>query len=119
MTTRETQLPSVGVVAGLCVGAVAAVIYVPVTIALQQKFNVPEPSAVPRHLRAPDANAVSPAYWASWTYSALLFLAPAAVLAAFRRTRRIAAGYALTAILAGGVLAALDIGMDLGGFAPT
>lgn len=119
MTTRETQRPqrpSLGW--GLGAGVVVAVIYVPVTVALQHALNVPEPTATPRHLRAPHTGAVSPAYWASWAYSALLLLAPAAVLAVFGRTRRTAAGYALIATLIGGVLAAAVISMDLGGFAP-
>lgn len=119
MTTREAQQSGRwSVVWGLCGGVAVAVIYVPITIALQHALNVPEPTAVPRHLRAPHTGAVSPAYWASWAYSALLLLAPAAVFAMFGRTRRIAAGYALIATLIGGVLAAAVISMDVGGFAP-
>ncbi|MBF6243645.1 MULTISPECIES: hypothetical protein [Nocardia] len=113
MTTREAQQSGRwSVVWGLCGGVAVAVIYVPITIALQHALNVPEPTAVPRHLRAPHTGAVSPAY------SALLLLAPAAVFAMFGRTRRIAAGYALIATLIGGVLAAAVISMDVGGFAP-
>ncbi len=120
MTTRETQRPrrpSLGW--GLGAGAVVGVlVYVPITIAFQHALEIAAPNATPRQLRARPVG-IAPAYWATWAYAAFLVLAPAAVLAVFGRTRRVAAGYAVAAAVAGGLLAAVTIGIDIGGFAPT
>ncbi|QDQ98707.1 hypothetical protein [Tomitella fengzijianii] len=62
---------------------------------------------------------ISASYWWTWALCFALLLTPALVMAVFRRSRRAAAGYAVTATVLGGLLAAAFISVDLGGFAPS
>ncbi|WP_240771835.1 hypothetical protein [Nocardia sp. CS682] len=95
----------------------AVLLYIPVTLKSQRALGVPAPNATPRHLRAYPVE-IAASYWVTWGISLIVLLAPAAVLAVFPRTRRIAVGYLITAAVIGGLLGALVIGVDIGGFAP-
>lgn len=98
-------------------GIIAVFVFVPATFKIQNALDVPPIPPVPARIRThpPD---VAASYWWSWGLSFALLLAPALVMAAFRRSRRAAAGYAITATALGVLLAAAVIGFELGGFAP-
>lgn len=120
MSAGETRRPSRwsagwGIASGLATG----ISLFPITARIQRAFGVPLPNATPRHLRSTPVD-IATSYWITWGATALLLLvAPAAALAAFPRTRKVALAYLITACLIGGPIMLLVIGLDIGGFAPT
>lgn len=96
---------------------VSLVVFIPATFAARQALHVPQINPTPAHLRAHPPR-VAPSYWITWIAALAILLAPAAILALFGSTRRVALGYALTAAVLGIALSALVIGFELGGFAP-
>ncbi|GAA4808454.1 hypothetical protein [Tomitella cavernea] len=62
---------------------------------------------------------IAASYWWTWALCFALLLTPALVMAVFRKSRHAAVGYAITATVLGGLLAAAFISFDLGGFAPS
>lgn len=99
-------------------GVIAVFVFVPATFRIQHALDVPPISPVPAHLRAHPPE-VAASYWWSWALSFALLLTPALVMAVFRRSRRAAVGYAITAAVLGGMLVAAVISFELGGFAPS
>ncbi|BAD60600.1 hypothetical protein [Nocardia farcinica] len=107
--------------AGWGVGAglfVSTVVFVPAVFVVRQWLDLPEIPATPSHLRAHPVE-VPDSYWITWLVAAVVLLAPGVALMLWPRMRRVAMGYTLTAGFVAGLLAALTIGFELGGFAPT
>ncbi|UGT61811.1 hypothetical protein [Nocardia asteroides] len=96
---------------------VSLMVFLPATFAARQALHVPEINARPRRLRNRPPH-IATSYWITWIAALTALVAPAAILALFPRTRRVALGYALTATLLGAALSALVIGFELNGFAP-
>lgn len=107
--------------AGWGVGAglfFSVVVFVPAVFVVRQWLDLAEVSATPSHLRARPVE-VPASYWVTWFVAVVVLLAPAVALAGWPVMRRVAVGYAVTAGLVAVALAALTIGFELGGFAPS
>ena len=100
-----------GVVAA---SVIAVFVFVPATFRIQKALNVPPVDPTPG-----SAAEIAASYWGTWALCFALLLTPALVMAVFRRSRHAAAGYAITATVLGGLLAAAVISFELGGFAPS
>lgn len=95
----------------------SVLVFLPATFKIQDVLDVPAINPTPAYVRAHPPE-VAPSYWWSWVIDFVGLLTPALIMAAFRRSRRVAVGYAITATVLGGLLAAAVISLDLGGFAP-
>lgn len=119
MTTPHARTPRRWSAAwGAVVAALISLfVFVPATFRLQAAMDVPEINPTPAAVRAHSPE-VATSYWLTWAFTLSVLLAPALVLAIFPDSRRVAAGYAITAAVMGGLLAAAVINFELNGFAP-
>ena len=71
-------------------------VFVPATLRLQAALDVPDINPTPAAVRAHPPE-VATAYWLTWAFSLSALLAPTLILAVFPNSRRVAAGYVITA----------------------
>ncbi|WP_433664526.1 hypothetical protein ACQPW1_21805 [Nocardia sp. CA-128927] len=103
-----------GVTFGLLI---AVIVYIPAELKLQSALGVPDISPRPRPL-SERLDDTPPSYWISWAISAFGLAAPGLMLLLFPRTRGVAVGYLVTALLVGGFLAAGWMTLDFGSPVP-
>ncbi|APA97089.1 hypothetical protein [Nocardia seriolae] len=102
---------------GLITGLILALVYIPLTLKIQDLLQIPLPSPVPAK-ELGGSKHVAGSYWASWLVAPLAVALCSGILV-FWKPRRVFALTALTAFIGlGGLLAFWMISLDMDGIAP-
>lgn len=101
--------------AGFAVGAILAVLYVPIVYQIQKYANVPEPDIFRTGTRAEEVRNITVSYWISWTVPALITLSIGALLIPLKKWRHFALALIVAFIVIGGLFAIFFILLDVDG----
>ncbi|TSD47569.1 hypothetical protein FFI94_016460 [Rhodococcus sp. KBS0724] len=101
-----------GVLTGFLVGVF---LFLPMTFAVRNIFDVPVPDPVPPLGLWDGLYKAAPSYWISSAAASLVCLVPALACVAFHRTRRFGLGYAIAVISICLAIVAAVASYDIGG----
>lgn len=113
--SENALMPSiVGVITG---GILAVLVYFPVVAWLQNVFDVPELTPVPKKYRG-ETEPISMWYWATWMIPILVVISIGSALSFWRRLRVFALVFTVVFVLGSAAVAAMVISFETNGFAP-
>ncbi|MBF6354037.1 hypothetical protein IU449_05635 [Nocardia higoensis] len=113
--SENALMPSiVGVVTG---GILAVIVYFPAVAWLQNVFDVPELTPVPKKYRG-ESEPISMWYWATWMIPILVVIPIGLALSFWRQLRVFALVSTVVFVLGSAAVAAMVISFETNGFAP-